>query len=91
LVMAAPVTLRRRAWPKRSDGTRGPREVLLSVVHSRYLNVVANPAVSSALFFVSLIVFYYTPFFELALRTHTGHILMNIHFLVSGYLFAWAL
>ena len=69
----------------------GPREVLLSVVHSRYLNVVANPAVRSALFFVSLIVFYYTPFFELALRTHTGHILMNIHFLVSGYLFAWAL
>ena len=91
LVMAAPVTLMLRAWPKRSDGTRGPREVLLSVVHSRYLNVVANPAVSSALFFVSLIVFYYTPFFELALRTHTGHILMNIHFLVSGYLFAWAL
>ena len=91
LVMAAPVTLMLRAWPKRSDGTRGPREVLLSVVHSRYLNVVANPAVSSALFFVSLIVFYYTPIFELALRTHTGHILMNIHFLVSGYLFAWAL
>lgn len=91
LVMAAPVTLMLRAWPKRTDGTRGPREVLLSVVHSRYMNVLANPAFASALFFVSLIAFYYTPLFELALKTHTGHILMNIHFLWSGYLFAWAL
>ena len=91
LVMAAPVTLMLRAWPARTDGTRGPREVLLSTVHSRYLNVLANPAVSSALFFISLIVFYYTPLFESALTTHTGHILMNIHFLASGYLFAWAL
>ena len=91
LVVAAPVTLMLRAWAKRKDGTRGPREVLLSVVHSRYLNVVANPAVAAALFFVSLLAFYYTPLFELALTTHTGHILMNVHFLVSGYLFAWSL
>lgn len=91
LVMAAPVTLMLRAWPKRTDGTQGPREVLLALVHSRYMNVLANPACASALFFVSLIAFYYTPLFELALRTHTGHILMNIHFLASGYLFAWAL
>lgn len=91
LVMAAPVTLMLRAWAKRTDGTRGPREVLLALVHSRYMNVLANPAFASALFFVSLLAFYYTPLFELALRTHTGHLLMNIHFLASGYLFAWAL
>ena len=35
--------------------------------------------------------FYYSPLFELALRTHTGHVLMIVHFLLAGYLFAWAL
>lgn len=91
LVIGAPITLMLRAWKKRQDGTMGPREVLLATVHSKYVNVVANPAVAGALFFIGLIVFYYTPIFELALRTHTGHILMNIHFMWSGYLFAWSL
>ena len=91
LVIGAPITLMLRAWKKRSDGTMGPREVLLATVHSKYVNIVANPAVAGALFFIGLIVFYYTPVFELALRTHTGHMLMNIHFMWSGYVFAWSL
>ena len=32
--------------------------------------------------------FYYSPLFELSLRTHTGHVLMHAHFLLVGYLFA---
>ena len=91
LVIGAPITLMLRAWKKRQDGTMGPREVLLAVVHSKYMNIFANPAFAGALFFVGLLLFYYTPIFELALRTHTGHILMNVHFMWSGYLFAWSL
>lgn len=91
LVLAAPVTLALRALPARSDGTWGPRELLLGLVHSRYLGLLANPVVAAVLFFASLVVFYYSPLFGLALSTHTGHALMTLHFLLTGYLFAWAL
>ena len=53
--------------------------------------MLGNPIVAAAIFFGSLVVFYYSPLFELALRTHTGHVLMTTHFLLAGYLFAWVL
>jgi putative copper resistance protein D len=91
LVPAAPILLAMRALPARPDKTWGPREVLLRVVHSRAVRVLANPVVAAALFFFSLAIFYYSPLFELALRTHTGHVLMVLHFLLTGYLFVWVL
>jgi putative copper resistance protein D len=91
MVLAAPVTLALRTLTPRRDNTLGPRELLLALVHSRYFKVVGNPVVASVIFFGSLIVFYYSPLFELALRTHTGHVLMTTHFLAAGYLFAWVL
>ncbi|MGN6634455.1 MAG: cytochrome c oxidase assembly protein [Oryzihumus sp.] len=91
LVLGAPVTLALRALPARPDKTLGPRELLLGHVHSRYLNVLGNPVVAAAIFFGSLVLFYFTPLFELSLRTHTGHVLMTVHFLLAGYLFAWVL
>jgi len=47
--------------------------------------------VAASLFVGSLFVFYYTPLFQLALSTHTGHMLMSAHFVAIGYLFAWVL
>ena len=91
LVPAAPILLALRALRARPDKTLGPREVILQVVHSRLLRVFANPVVAAALFFFSLAIFYYSPLFELALRTHTGHVLMMVHFLLTGYLFVWVL
>ena len=91
LVVGAPVTLAVRALPRRSDGTRGPREWLLVLVHSRWARVVSHPLVAAAIFALSLVVFYYSPLFELALDTHLGHELMQVHFLASGYLFASAI
>ncbi|HKG52447.1 MAG TPA: cytochrome c oxidase assembly protein [Actinomycetales bacterium] len=88
LVLGAPVTLALRALHRRADGSRGAREWLLEVVHSRLLRVLGNPLVAAGLFAGSLIVFYYSPLFELSLRTHTGHLLMHLHFLLTGYLFA---
>ncbi|KYH45032.1 cytochrome c oxidase assembly protein [Branchiibius sp. NY16-3462-2] len=90
MVQGAVVTLALRALPKRSDLTLGPRELILAIVHSRYVGFFANPIVASLLFISTLIAFYYTPWFELSLRTHTGHVLMVIHFVLVGYLFAWA-
>lgn len=91
LVPAAPILLALRAIPPRPDKTWGPREVLLQVVHSRVVAVLSNPVVAAALFFFSLAIFYYSPLFELALRTHSGHVLMMLHFLLTGYLFVWVL
>ncbi len=91
LVLSAPLTLVLRVQPSRTDGTYGVREILLGLVHSRYLRVLANPVVAAVVFFASMVVFYYTPLFELALTTHTGHVLMVVHFLLSGYLFAMVL
>ena len=91
MVLAAPVTLALRTLTPRRDNSLGPRELLLAVVHSRYFAVIGNPIVAAVIFFSSLIVFYFSPLFELALRTHTGHVLMATHFLLAGYLFAWVL
>jgi putative copper resistance protein D len=91
MVLAAPVTLALRTLTPRRDNTLGPRELLLALVHSRFLAVIGNPVVVAVIFFGSLIVFYFSPLFELALRTHTGHVLMTTHFLLAGYLFAWVL
>ena len=91
LVPGAPVTLALRALKARPDKTWGPRELLLQVVHSRAMRVLANPVVAAALFFFSLALFYWTGLFELSLTTHTGHLLMLAHFLLTGYLFTWVL
>ncbi|MFV0459923.1 MAG: cytochrome c oxidase assembly protein [Actinomycetales bacterium] len=91
LVFGAPVTLWLRAVPARSDGTRGAREYLLALLHSRYLAIVAHPVVAAAIFTLSLVAFYYTPLFGLALRTHLGHELMMVHFVLAGYLFVFSL
>jgi len=91
LVPAAPVTLALRAVRRRTDGTRGVREWLLLVVHSRIAGVLANPVVAAVLFAGSLLVFYYTPLFSWATTDHVGHEWMTAHFLVTGYLFVQSL
>jgi len=87
LVPGAPVTLALRAIHKRTDGTRGPREWIMILVHSRYAHVISNPIVSAVLFAGSLFVFYYTSLFSWATTTHLGHYWMIVHFLIVGYLF----
>ncbi len=89
--LAAPVTLALRALPARRDGSRGPREWLLALLHSRWAMAWANPWVAGVNFAGSLFVFYYTDLFDLALATHVGHVLMVVHFSLAGYLFANAI
>lgn len=91
LVLAAPVTLALRTLPARTDGSRGPREWLLAMVHARAFRLLAWPPLAAANFVVSLVIFYNTGLFEVALRTHSGHVLMTIHFLLTGYVFAWVI
>ncbi|NYD67785.1 cytochrome c oxidase assembly protein [Agromyces atrinae] len=91
LVLGGPVLLALRTLPVRDDGGRGLREWILTLVHSRYLGLLSRPAVAAVIFAGSLVVFYYTGWFEWAMYSHQGHVLMTVHFLASGYLFFWVL
>jgi putative copper resistance protein D len=91
LVLGAPVTLAMRGLPVRKDGSRGPREWLLVLVHSHWGQFVANPVVAAVLFGGSLIVFYYTGLFGWSLHSYVGHLWMIVHFAGAGYLFTNAL
>lgn len=91
LVLGAPVTLASRAIHGRKDGSRGPREWILAIVHSRFAGLVGHPLVASVVFAVSLLAFYYSPIFSWAVSDHLGHQWMILHFLLSGYLFVNAL
>lgn len=87
LVLAAPVTLAVRALPVRADGSRGPRELLLGLVHSRWAQLFAFPLVAAVNFAASMYVFYLTDLFALSLTTYVGHVAMVVHFSLVGYLF----
>lgn len=92
VALAAPVTLALRALPARSstltgDASRGPREWLLTLVHSRFGRFMAHPVVAAVNFAGSMILFYYTGLFEWSLRSDVGHLAMIVHFSLSGYLF----
>jgi putative copper resistance protein D len=96
VALSAPVTLALRALPVRGaalrgDRSRGPREWLLVLVHSRVATFFANPLVAAANFAFSMVVFYYTEVFGWSLRTTEGHLFMVVHFSLAGYLFANAL
>lgn len=91
LTFGAPVTLALRALPPRKDGSRGPREWIRAIVESGWMRFWANPIVAAVSFAGFLVVFYYTPLFEFALRNHVGHLWMVLHFTIVGYLFVNAL
>lgn len=88
LVLGTPVTLALRTLRRRTDGSRGPREWLLQLVHSLPAQLLGHPVVASALFVVGMVAFYYSSLFETSLEAHTAHVLMTVHFMASGYLFA---
>lgn len=87
LVQAAPVSLALRALPRRADQSWGPRELLLGLVQSRWAQFFAHPVVASLHVPLSMALFYFTPLFELALRSHVAHVVMMVHFGLVGYLF----
>jgi putative copper resistance protein D len=91
LVLSAPVTLALRAIERRTDGSRGAREWILLLVHSRVAKLLTSPLVAAGLFAASLWVFYYSPLFRWATTDHVGHEWMIFHFLIVGYLFVQTL
>ncbi|MGN7781478.1 cytochrome c oxidase assembly protein [Mycolicibacterium sp. 22603] len=90
LVLGAPVTLALRALPTAGkDRPPGPREWLLAALHSKVSQFFTNPIVSTAIFVAGFYGLYFGGIFDVAADSHGAHLAMNLHFLLSGYLFYW--
>ncbi len=90
LLLGAPVTLALRALPVAARrGSKGPREVLLALLHSRYLRIVTHPAFTIPLFIASLYALYFTPLYDFQMGSTVGHAAMMTHFLAVGLVFFW--
>lgn len=90
LLLGAPVTLALRALPVASRrGSKGPRELLLGLLHSRYMRVVTHPVFTIPLFIASLYALYFSPLFDFLMESKTGHVAMMVHFLAVGLVFFW--
>ncbi|WP_298446528.1 cytochrome c oxidase assembly protein [Gordonia sp. (in: high G+C Gram-positive bacteria)] len=90
MVLGAPVTLALRAIPPAGRGQPpGPREWILSGIHSKYSRFITHPAIAVTVFVGSFYVLYLGGVFQAVVDDHSAHLLMNLHFLISGYLFYW--
>ncbi len=90
LVLGAPVTLALRALPAAGrDDPPGMREWLLAALHSRFSRILTNPVVATVLFVAGFYGLYLSNLFDITASSHAGHLAMNLHFLLSGYLFYW--
>jgi len=89
ILLGAPITLALRALPVAGRGRKGPRELLLALLHSRYMRIVTHAAFTIPLFIASLYVLYFTPLFDFLMESKTGHITMMCHFLAVGLIFFW--
>ncbi|WP_127783512.1 cytochrome c oxidase assembly protein [Rhodococcus sp. X156] len=90
LVLGGPVTLALRALPTSPAGAPpGPREWLLTALHSRFSRIITHPVFALLMFVGSFYALYLGGLFDVLVPYHSAHVAMNAHFLISGYLFYW--
>lgn len=90
LVLGGPTTLALRALPVAGRGQPpGMREWLLAALHSRVSRFLTNPIIAAVIFVVGFYGLYFSSIFDSIVGSHAGHVAMNVHFLLSGYLFYW--
>lgn len=90
LALGGPTTLALRALPVAGRGQPpGPREWLLAALHSRVSRFLTNPIIAAVIFVVGFYGLYFSSIFDSIVGSHAGHVAMNVHFLLSGYLFYW--
>lgn len=88
--LGGPITLALRALPPAGRGAPpGPREWILAFVHSPVSRFLTQPLVAAVLFVGGFYALYLGGIFEATAGSHFAHLLMNLHFLVTGYLFYW--
>ena len=89
LVLGGPFTLALRALRPSTTGRWGLREWIVWGLHSPAAKIVTNPIFVFAIFSLSMFALYFTPLMAWLMGSHVAHLAMQIHFIASGYLFAW--
>lgn len=90
LVLGGPVTLALQALlPAGRGELSGPREWLLGIVRSSPVRLFTHPGIAALLLVCSLYALYLTGLFEAVMQEHWAHQVMDVYFLVTGYLFFW--
>lgn len=90
LALGGAVTLALRALPPAGrDGVPGPREWILAAVHNPVSRFLTQPVVASVIFVAGFYALYLGGIFDATVDSHAAHLMMNAHFLISGYLFYW--
>lgn len=87
LVLGGVATLLLRSTRARKEEPAGPHEWLRWTLLWPGMRWVYQPLLVFVVFVGSYYVLYLTPLFELAIRFHWAHQLMNVHFLLIGYLY----
>lgn len=92
LALGGPVTLALRALkPAGKDGLPGVREWLIAFINNPVSTFLTNPIVATIQFVSGFYLLYMTPLYGFLADEHAGHLFMNIHFLISGYIFYWVI
>jgi putative membrane protein len=84
LALGAPVTLLLSWLPVSA------RRPVALVLRSRTLHALTHVATAAVLSVGGLYLLYLTPLYALSVRSEVVHHLLHVHFLLAGYLFAWA-
>ncbi len=88
--LGGPVLLALRALPAAGrDAPPGPREWVLAAVHNPVSRFMTQPVIAAAFFIIGFYALYLGGIFDSVVGEHGAHLVMNLHFLLSGYLFYW--
>ena len=92
LALGGPFTLALRALPAAGRGKPpGPREWLVEFINNPLSRFLTHPVVASVQFVAGFYLIYFGGFYQTLASEHMGHMFMNVHFLISGYLFYWVI
>jgi putative membrane protein len=90
VLLGGPITLALRALrPASRRGTKGPRELLMMLLHSHYMRFITHPGFTIPMFIASLYAVYFTPVVDFLMGSTVGHVAMMVHFFAVGAVFFW--
>lgn len=89
IVLGGPVTLALRAIHPSPTGGRGPRELITTTLHSKVAQIYTNPFVVMAIYGSGAFGLYFSGLFGFLMGSHIGHVLMTVHFLLTGLLLCY--
>ncbi len=91
LPLAAPITLALRALPASAKSTITLREAIGLFLASRFSKIVTHPVIAFLLFATSTWMLYFSPLLTSLMASHLGHLFMDLHFILVGYVFFWTI